>query len=93
MLGEQRAALVRTCGRSDRPTSDVGGRPMIRWRRKALWTGPVDAWYLEEGAALVDGSTVLAVHRNALARTVRLVSTRGSLPEVPADHPVTVVLR
>jgi hypothetical protein len=53
----------------------------------------VAAWDLEEGAELPDGITVVALHRDALARTVRVVTSEPASAVLPADAPVPVVRR
>lgn len=51
------------------------------------------AWLVGEGDQLVNGATVVSVHRNAVARTVRIVLSPLEVIEVPGDRLIRVARR
>ena len=68
----------------------------MRWlRRPRPDPGPrtVDAWQVDAGDELEGGLRVIAVHRDAGARTVRIVVDDPAVNAVAVDHdyPVRVV--
>jgi hypothetical protein len=51
------------------------------------------AWYVGEGDELPGGAKVVSVHREPVARSVRIVTDAPQTATVPHDHPVRVVRR
>jgi hypothetical protein len=53
----------------------------------------IDAWNLAPGDELPGGIRVLSVHREVVARTVRVLTDEPAASELPGDSPVPVIRR
>ena len=51
------------------------------------------AWFIGEGDVLAGGLQVVAVHREAVDRTVRILDSAGHVAQVPHDREIRVVRR
>jgi hypothetical protein len=56
-------------------------------------TETIEAWHLHSGDELPGGVRVLTVNREAVRRTVRVVTDEPASADLPGDSPIAVVRR